>query len=154
MEHLEAEKMHEVDRMKSRFFANISHEFRTPLTLILGPLEKLIAEAGDNNMRERLGMMRRNARKLLGLINQLLDLSKLEAGAMKVHARPVNIVPIVKGIAHSFESSAGLRSIQLTVAAEEDNIEVYVDREMLEKIITNLISNAFKFTQRRVGDVR
>ena len=146
MERLESEKMREVDRMKSRFFANISHEFRTPLTLVLGPLENLLTEMKDEKVRQRLRVIKRNAQKLLGLINQLLDLSKLEAGGMKVRSRQLNIVPIVRGIAFSFESSAGLRKIDLSVSAEEDDIEVYVDTGMLEKILVNLLSNALKFT--------
>ncbi len=179
LEHLEAEKMHEIDRMKSRFFANISHEFRTPLTLILGPIQKWkrhsersrtkwsevknpeVGLALDSSavptqsglpqndaaeLHRDMSMAERNAHRLLGLINQLLDLSKLEAGAMKLHASRMNIVPLVKGIANSFESSAGMRGIALTVSAEEEEIEVYCDKDMVEKILSNLLSNAFKFT--------
>jgi signal transduction histidine kinase/ligand-binding sensor domain-containing protein/DNA-binding response OmpR family regulator len=165
-----AEHMAEVDRLKSRFFANISHEFRTPLTLILGPIQKwkerflrehpesangLIqtpateslshtSDAGE--LQRDLSMVERNAHRLLRLINQLLDLSKLEAGAMNLRASRLNIVPLVRGIAYSFESSAGLRHISLDVVVGQEEIEVYGDRDMLEQIISNLVSNAFKFT--------
>ncbi len=91
--------------------------------------------------------MERNANRLLRLINQLLDLSKLEAGGMKLEASKQNIVPFVKGVAQSFESSAGKRGIALTVEVEADEIEMYFDRDKLEKILVNMLSNAFKFTE-------
>ena len=163
MTQLEAKTLRDVDQMKSRFFANISHEFRTPLTLILGPIQKwkALAESRDNKTAQVTGeglqtlmpvlskdmtMAERNAQRLLRLINQLLDLSKLEAGGMKLQAAPGNIVPFVKGIAQSFQSSAGRRSIALNVEAGEDEMEIYFDRDKMEKILTNLLSNAFKFT--------
>ena len=93
-----------------------------------------------------MSMAERNAHRLLRLINQLLDLSKLEAGAMKLRASRMNIVPLVKGIANSFESSAGIRGVSLNVFVEQDDIEVYHDKDMVEKILSNLVSNAFKFT--------
>ncbi len=113
MDHFKAEHLAEIDRLKSRFFANISHEFRTPLTLISGPLNGLLAMETEENKRRSMSMMLRNSQRLLRLINQLLDLSKLEAGAMRLRATRMNIVPLVKGIAYSFESSAGLRGISL-----------------------------------------
>ena len=146
MEHLQAERLAEMDRMKSRFFANISHEFRTPLTLILGPIRDWKARARNEAEAIEFGHAERNAHRLLGLVNQLLDLSKLEAGAMHVRARRINVVPVIKGIAYSFESSAGIRGISLSVVCQPGEIEAYVDRDMLEKILTNLIANAFKFT--------
>jgi signal transduction histidine kinase/ligand-binding sensor domain-containing protein/DNA-binding response OmpR family regulator len=146
MEHFQAERLAEVDRLKSRFFANISHEFRTPLTLILGPIEKLKGRMGDKEIGRDLNMMERSARRLLRLINQLLDLSKLESGAMKLRACRMNIVPLIKGVAFSFESSAGIRGVALNVIVHPEEIEAYVDRDMVEKIVSNLVSNAFKFT--------
>ncbi len=147
LEHVASEKLREVDQMKSRFFANISHEFRTPLTLILGPIQKWRrslnpeersdegsgSQMTDEILRLRsataqdVEMMERNAQRLLRLINQLLDLSKLEAGGMKLQASPGNIVPFVKGIAQSFESSAGRRGIALNIEAENENIEAYFE---------------------------
>jgi signal transduction histidine kinase/ligand-binding sensor domain-containing protein/DNA-binding response OmpR family regulator len=157
LEHVRAKHLAEVDRMKSRFFANISHEFRTPLTLILGPISKwnelldsgepsLSSPATRQSLSRDLGMMQRSARRLLRLINQLLDLSKLEAGAMKLRASRINIVPLVRGVANSFESAAGMRGVGLEVDAEAEEIELYADREMLEKTVANLLSNALKFT--------
>jgi signal transduction histidine kinase/ligand-binding sensor domain-containing protein/DNA-binding response OmpR family regulator len=142
-----AEHLAEVDRVKSRFFANISHEFRTPLTLILGPLEILRSKVVDKQTAHSLVTMERNAKQLLRLVNQLLDLSRLDAGAMRLHASKANIIPVVKGITYSFESSAGLRGIELHVSAEPDEIHVYFDKEKVEKIFANLIANAFKFTR-------
>ena len=136
----------EIERMKSRFFTNISHEFRTPLTLILGRIEKIGSKTNDKESQHSLSIMKRNAHQLLRLINQLLDLSKLEAGAMKLEAGLGNIVPVIKGVAYSFESSAGLRQIELNVRIEEEDIQIYFDKDKVEKILTNLLANAFKFT--------
>ncbi|MBP1656683.1 MAG: ATP-binding region ATPase domain protein [Bacteroidetes bacterium] len=146
LEQLETTKMRDVDRMKSRFFANISHEFRTPLTLILGPVAKWRERAHEQDEEKDLGVAARNAKRLLRLVNQLLDLSKLEAGALKLRASRMNIVPLARAIALSFETSDGSRGIALNVEAEEEFIEVFCDKEMLEKILGNLLSNAFKFT--------
>jgi signal transduction histidine kinase/ligand-binding sensor domain-containing protein/DNA-binding NarL/FixJ family response regulator len=146
MTQLEAKTLRDVDQMKSRFFANISHEFRTPLTLILGPLEKWRTKSPDGELQQDLGMMERNAQRLLRLINQLLDLSKLEAGGMKLQAAPGNIVPFTRGIAQSFQSSGGRRNLTLEVESSENEIEMYFDHDKMEKIFTNLLSNAFKFT--------
>ena len=148
MEHFQREHLAEVDRLKSRFFANISHEFRTPLTLILGPIQKWREQTRQEDEKKDLSLAERNAHRLLGLINQLLDLSKLEAGAMTLRATRMDIVPLVKGIAYSFESSAARRGIGLTVSVEDEKIEMYCDKDMLEKILGNLLSNALKFTQK------
>ncbi len=146
LEHVEAANLWEVDQLKSRFFANILHEFRTPLTLILGPVEKWNQRVQDEELRKDLGMMHPNARRLLRLINQLLDISKLEAGSMKLQASAGNIVPFAKGIAHSFESVAANKNITLGTESDSDNIELYFDRDKMEKILSNLLSNPFKFT--------
>lgn len=146
LEQVEAEKLRELDQLKSRFFANISHEFRTPLTLILGPVEKWKDKADDKDLQKDLSMMQRNARRLLRLINQLLDISKLEAGSMKLQASPGNIVSFAKGVAQSFQSVAANKNITLEVMSDSDQIELYFDRDKMEKILSNLLSNAFKFT--------
>ena len=146
LERIEGEKLRELDQMKSRFFANISHEFRTPLTLLLGPIEKWKEKAKDEDLQRDLGMMQRNARRLLRLINQLLDISKLEARSMKLHASPGNIVTFARGIAQSFQSVAANKRITLKIESESDQIELYFDRDKMEKILSNLLSNAFKFT--------
>lgn len=146
LEHDHAEKLQEVDRMKSRFFANISHEFRTPLTLILGPAERIISECPNESLTRQANMIKRNANRLLGLINQLLDLSKLESGKLKFSASQNNICAFVKGIAMSFESIAERKDIILKVILEKEEIPVYFDKEKMEQILINVISNAFKFT--------
>lgn len=136
----------ETDRMKSRFFANISHEFRTPLTLILGPAEKITPDSPAEEVQKQMGMIRRNAHRLMNLINQLLDLSKLEAGKLKIKASKSNIVSFVKGIVMSFESLAEGKNISLEVHSDQKVIELYFDKDMMIKILTNLLSNALKFT--------
>ncbi|MFQ5675938.1 MAG: histidine kinase dimerization/phospho-acceptor domain-containing protein, partial [bacterium] len=164
----QAQRLQELDRMKSRFFANISHEFRTPLTLILGPLEGRIAKAKKKVDKQEFGMMRRNAGRLLQLINQLLDLSRLESGKMKLNARRGDFVVFLKGIVMSFASLAEQKKITLTIeiprhfesagelvsepcegSKPSRGFEDYFDPDKIEKIFTNLLSNAFKFTPER-----
>ena len=146
MKKFEADKLQELDQMKSRFFANISHEIRTPLTLILGPLEQLISEASKDKWKNQLQIMSRNSRQLLRMINQLLDFSKAESGRMLLKAKEVNIVLLLKGMVYSFDSLAERKKITLTFKSEENVIPVYIDTDKLEKIMANLLSNAFKFT--------
>jgi signal transduction histidine kinase/ligand-binding sensor domain-containing protein/AraC-like DNA-binding protein len=136
----------ETDKMKSRFFANISHEFRTPLTLILGPAEEIIRKLSDEDIVRQAGMIKRNAKRLLQLVNQLLDLSKLEAGKSTLEATKSNIVVFVKGIAISFESLSWEKDISFLVLPEKESIEMYFDKEKMIKILSNILSNSFKFT--------
>ncbi len=145
-EHVEAEKLKELDHLKSRFFANISHEFRTPLTLILGPLENLLTDSFVGDAKKQYGLMKRNAQRLLRLINQLLDLSKLEAGKLTLEAGYGNLIPFLKGLVYSFESMALRKNIALHFEAETAEIMLAFDRDKMEQIVTNLLSNAFKFT--------
>jgi signal transduction histidine kinase/DNA-binding response OmpR family regulator len=146
LEQVHAAKLEELDQMKSRFFANISHEFRTPLTLILGPLEQMISGKLKKDVRDQYKIMRRNANRLLQLINQLLDLSKLEDGKLKLQAQKIEIVALLRGLVQAFESLAVLKNITLKFEPNLDAIELYVDLDKFEKIINNLLSNAFKFT--------
>jgi len=147
IKHEQSLKLQEIDRVKSRFFANISHEFRTPLTLILGPIEKLLASINNPDSRKELSIMQRNAERLRRLINQLLDLSKLEAGGMTIQVSERNIVELVLGYVQSFESLAERKGINLKFNTEKDYISAFIDSEKIEKILNNLLSNAFKFTE-------
>ncbi len=139
--------------MKSRFFANISHEFRTPLTLILGPIKKWLPKLQNRDLKADLNMMQRNADRLYRLINQLLDLSRLESGGMTLQVKEENIIPLLRGYVQSFESLAKIKKIDLSFMAECESLSLYVDRDKIEKIMYNLLSNAFKFTPQggRVG---
>ncbi len=137
----------EVDTLKTRFFANISHEFRTPLTLILGPVKQLMAMYAVPEAQPYLNGIQRNAQRLLHLVNQLLDLSKLEAGKLKLEAVKSDIVSFLKARGHAFSSLAESKSIHFSIELPEEKIGAYFDRDKLEKIINNLLSNAFKFTQ-------
>jgi signal transduction histidine kinase/ligand-binding sensor domain-containing protein/DNA-binding response OmpR family regulator len=146
MSRFETEKMHEVDEMKNRFFANISHEFRTPLTLILGISKKILHKAKDQVFKDDIGIIKRNANRLHGLVNQLLDLSKLESGNMTLQTSLISIIPLLKGLVLSFASFAERKRITLKFNSVEEDIIVYIDKDKIEKIVTNLLSNAFKFT--------
>jgi signal transduction histidine kinase/ligand-binding sensor domain-containing protein/DNA-binding response OmpR family regulator len=141
-----AEKLEEIAKMKSDFFANISHEFRTPLTLILGPAEKIISYTKDEKVKNDASLISRNSKRLLTLVNQLLDLAKADAGKLKLEASKGNIVSFVKGVALSFESMIESKDITLKIKSSSDLIEVYFDREKMMKVMSNLLSNAFKFS--------
>ena len=148
----QAEKLKTLDAMKSRFFANISHEFRTPLTLILGPIEDMLAKRQNDPDRQTLGLMQRNAKRILQLINQLLDLSRLESGKLKLQARPGDFAAFVKGVVMSFASLAEQKQIDLQFEIPENTgdqpipANAFFDRDVIEKIFYNLLANAFKFT--------
>ena len=136
----------EVDTLKSRFFANISHEFRTPLTLILGPLKEMYQGTFTGDRKAVFGVMIRNGQRLLNLINQLLDISKLEAGKMRLQTTPTELVALLRQIASSYESIATDKKIKYFFYPEMQELRVYADHEKIEKIVHNLLSNAFKFT--------
>ncbi|MCP5104800.1 MAG: response regulator, partial [bacterium] len=142
----QSEKLKEMDKVKSRFFTNISHEFRTPLTLIMGPLEQMLSECRDNAEQKRLNLMLRNAQRLLGLINQLLALSKFAGGKVKLQAARLNIVPFLKGITASFEPLAIQKEVDLNFRGETPEILVYFDPAKLEEVLFNVLSNSVKFT--------
>jgi signal transduction histidine kinase/DNA-binding response OmpR family regulator len=144
----QSEKLKEIDKVKSHFFANISHEFRTPLTLIMSPLEQMLSGDIENEIeqKKKLTLMLRNSQRLLGLINQLLELSKFESGKVKLQACRQNIIPFLKGIIVSFEPLINKNELDLTFHAEEENITLYFDPGKLEEVLFNLLSNAVKFT--------
>jgi signal transduction histidine kinase/ligand-binding sensor domain-containing protein/DNA-binding response OmpR family regulator len=152
MQNFEADKLREVDKMKSRFFANISHEFRTPLTLIKGPVKQMLAGEFTENIKDQFRMILRNSDRLLELINQILDLSKLESGETKLKVTETDISQYLKGIVLSFSSLAERKKISLNFDHGNKTVFGYIDRDKTEKIVTNLLSNAFKFTPES-GDI-
>ncbi|MEO1449229.1 MAG: ATP-binding protein, partial [Bacteroidota bacterium] len=135
-----------LDAMKSRFFANISHEFRTPLTLILGQNEALQQQLDDPAMDAKFDMVDRNGQRLLGLINQVLDLAKLEEGKLSLASKHIDLIPFLRNLFYSFESLADQNNIKLIYSGPEKSLVAGVDPEKLERILFNLLSNAFKFT--------
>lgn len=146
MKEMQAERLEEMNQLRSRFFANISHEFRTPITLILGPIDQLLKRVTTSEDRSRLEMVRRNAVRLLRLVNQLLDLSKLESGKMKLHLSRIDVTPFLRGVVMQFHSLAERKNICFTLTMDFESLVVPIDREKVEKILNNLLSNAFKFT--------
>jgi signal transduction histidine kinase/DNA-binding response OmpR family regulator len=142
----EAEKLQELDIIKTNFFNNISHEFRSPLTLILGPLEKLLEQEMKADSKSKLELIHNNAHRLLRLINQLLDLATIDAGKMKLRIERADIITFIKGIAVSYHLLAESKNISLKFESNLNNYEAYFDKDKIEKIITNLVSNAIKFT--------
>ncbi|MBS4035329.1 MAG: response regulator [Ignavibacterium sp.] len=142
---LEAEKLKEIEKIKSRFFANLSHEFRTPLMLIKGPAEQL-ASGGDVDKEKQIKLIQRNSEKLQNLIDQLLELTQLEAGSLMLKAKKDNIINFTKGVFYSFESLAKQKYIKLEFNAKPEKIYAWFDGDKFEKILNNLLSNAFKFT--------
>ena len=137
-----------LDQAKTNFFSNVSHEFRTPLTLILGPLEDVLGDATlPEAGRERLLAMQRNGLRLLKLVNTVLDFSRLESGRMRAAYRPTDLADYTARLASTFRSAAERAGLELVVDAPPLAEPVYVDREMWEKIVLNLLSNAVKFTR-------
>ena len=142
-----AEALAEIDRAKTAFFSNVSHEFRTPLTLMLGPLEETLAETGlPVATHERLEVAHRNSVRLLKLVNTLLDFSRIEAGRIEAVYETVELAGLTTELASVFRSAIEKAGLRLVVDCTPLESTVYVDREMWEKIVFNLLSNAFKFT--------
>ncbi|MFY0573669.1 sensor histidine kinase [Cystobacter fuscus] len=151
LERQRAEQLAEIDRAKTAFFSNASHEFRTPLTLMLGPLEDMLATAppGADTLRiEREGLERvhRNGLRLLKLVNTLLDFSRLEAGRVRAVFEPVDLAAHTAELASTFRSAMERAGLALVVDCPPLPAPVWVDRDMWEKVVLNLLSNAFKYT--------
>jgi len=133
---------------KVNFFTNISHEFRTPLTLILGPLEELMASSKTQyNISQTLGLIRKNVMRLLRLVNQLMDFRKIEVNKMKLKASENDLIGFVSDIIQSYKSIAQKRNIDLRLITKEPQLNIWMDVTILDKVIFNLLSNAFKFTK-------
>lgn len=146
-EHFELEKVKEVDKLKSTFFTNISHEFRTPLTLIRGPIADMLEEYAFNaKTLERLKLVQRNSDTLLKLINQLLDLAKLESGSLTVEQTNVDLPTFILQNTHAFSPLALQKNIALTSDVTHARYIVSADKEKLETLLNNILNNAIKFT--------
>ena len=145
----QAERLQELDKAKSRFFANVTHEFRTPLTLTIGPLEDMqrtLASTGEVPDPQKVNLALRNSKRLLKLVNQILDISKLESGSMEMHLSKVNIVALLGQLSLAFSGLAERKGIRFNYEFSVGEIFLIADPDMMEKIFVNLLSNAFKFT--------
>ncbi len=143
-----AEELADLDRAKTTFFSNISHEFRTPLTLIMGPVQELRVKLASQDLavREELELIHRNGLRLGKLVNTLLDFSRIEAGRMEAHYEPVDLAAFTADLASVFRSAIDRAGLAYQVDCGELPEPVFIDREMWEKVVLNLLSNALKFT--------
>jgi signal transduction histidine kinase/ligand-binding sensor domain-containing protein/DNA-binding response OmpR family regulator len=142
----ETQRLHELDLMKIKFFTNVSHEFRTPLSLIMAPVDKIARQVQDPEIQRQLGLVNRNAKRLLNLVNQLLDFRKMEYQELKLHKRCGDIVSFIRDLAHSFTDVAEQKGIHFVFDTEVDEFYTSFDQDKIERIIFNLLSNAYKFT--------
>lgn len=146
-EHLEREKEQEQHQMRIKFFTDISHELRTPLTLILAPLERLLNQyAGSTRSRNQLLLIQRNGERMLHLINQLLDLRKLETGHLNLHTAKGNIVKFINEVSLAFKEITSQKNINYNIYTGQEEIAIWFDRDKMEIILYNLLSNAVKYT--------
>ena len=144
-ERQQARRMHELDMLKIKFLTNVSHEFRTPLSLIITPLEKLIKEAAPAE-KNQLQMIQRNGRRLLNLVNQLLDFRRMEVHEVKLQLKQDNLIAFIKELCYSFTDVADRNNISLSFSTDRKSMVTFFDHDKMERIIFNLLSNAFKFT--------
>lgn len=149
-------RLAELDRTKTEFYSNVSHEFRTPLTLMLSPLDEMLdgAEGLTDRLKEELERVRRNAHRLLRLVGTILDFSQIEAGRMRAHFEPVDLAACTRDILAQFDSAITRAGLGLSVTLQPLPEPVWVDTDMWEKIVSNLVSNALKFTFEGVIEVR
>jgi signal transduction histidine kinase/ligand-binding sensor domain-containing protein/DNA-binding response OmpR family regulator len=143
---LRREHLEQINEGKLQFFINISHEIRTPMTLILSPLEKLMKDTSNPERNQAYQLMYRNAQRILRLINQLLDLRKIDKGLMFVKMRQTDIVPFIDDIVGTFEYQAQKREITLNFKHDQPEMKVWIDLNNFDKVLINILSNAFKFT--------
>ena len=139
-------KLSEIIEAQNRFFTNISHEFRTPLAVIQGLSSQIVELTTNTKIKDEVKVIYGNAKKLNTLANQLLDISRIETGGMKLKTRNLNLVSIAKRITYSFQSFAETKNISLNFHAESEDIVLYIDEDKIDKILNNILSNALKFT--------
>ncbi|MBE7174392.1 MAG: response regulator [Williamsia sp.] len=145
-ERKETERVHELDRLKIKFLTNLSHEFRTPISLILGPVDKLLSEEKNRPSFQQLQLIKRNGRRLLNLVNQLLDFRKMEEHELKLHVSDGELVSFVREVSGSFEDLSEKKKIRFSFNSRIEKLATSFDHDKLERILFNLLSNAFKFT--------
>ncbi len=148
MEKINAEKAKEISTMKLNFFTNVSHEFKTPLTLIIGPIDRLLQD--DSNPAQKkyyYELIQRNSQRLLKLINEVLDLNKMDATDLPIYKKNADVIPFIKNIATTFEYISEQKKIQLVIRSNMEQLHFAFDPEKLEKVLVNLLSNSFKFTK-------
>ncbi len=145
-ERREAERVHEMDQVKLKFLTNLSHDFRTPISLIMGPVEKLLLKENNHENAVLLQMIRRNSKRLLNLVNQLLDYRKLEEQELKLNLCNGDIVAFIHDVAESFRDVADRKHISFVVSSSIDHYPTSFDHDKVERLLFNLLSNAFKFT--------
>ena len=141
-----AQKLNELNELKSRFFANISHEFRTPLTLIKSPVQSLQSEISDANQKNKLQLIDTNSSRMLQLVDQLLELSKIDSGNLKLILKDGNISSFLTSIIEPFQFQSKEKGIHFTTNIQKNNENNAFDKDVIEKIVTNLVSNAFKYS--------
>lgn len=151
-ERKEAERQHEFDELRIKFLTNLSHEFRTPISLIVGPVDKLLSQEANDEKKSRLSMVRRNANRLLNLVNQLLDFRKLDENELKLNLTAGDIVLFAKKIGDSFKEITETKQIKFTFSSSVSHYVTLFDRDKIERILLNLLSNAFKFIPKD-GDI-
>ncbi|MBF8150874.1 response regulator [Winogradskyella sp. F6397] len=140
-------KLKELDALKSNFFTNISHEFRTPLTLISSPIEDMLSdETISDKKRYQFTVAKQNSERLLELVNQILDLSKIDAGHLKLHLQKGNVLQLISALSHSFSYYAEQKNIAYQIDVSQSKAAVWYDKDVVEKITINLLSNALKYT--------
>lgn len=145
-EELEIRRNQELNNMKIHFFTNVSHEFKTPLALIISPIEKLMQQQHPENDNKQFRLIHRNARRLLNMVNELLDFRKLELSELTLNKKPADIFQFCKEVFDSFSDMAERKNIHFTYHADQADLVMAFDADKLERILFNLLSNAFKFT--------
>ncbi len=142
----EAQRMHELDLMKIKFFTNVSHEFRTPLSLIMAPVDRILKQINEPEVQRQLLLVNRNAKRLLNLVNQLLDFRKMEYQELKLHKMNGDIIGFIKDLSFAFTDVADQKHISFVFDSENDSYYTSFDHDKIERIMFNLLSNAYKFT--------